>query len=168
MNRRFALFISLLFALTLIVSASTAASSYTIDAPVTSGTKMSASEWFASAKTRAMLTLSVSVDTISNLSDSDSDSYTSFWTNPSWVGISKSKQQVMVVGYITTSANTTVLVMIYTPGSGEIEYMPIVSTPALSDANAEMICMAALANDSTGDYEKNDPVEILSIIADLQ
>ncbi len=168
MKRKFILLITLLLTFTLVASTSMAATSYTIDAPITSGTKMSASEWYSNAKSRAMLTLSVSIDTISQLDDADSDSYTSFWLNSSWVGISKNKQQVMVVGYYSNSASTTVLVMIYTPQTGKIEYMPIVSKPAMSDVNAEMICLASLANESNSDYEKNDPTEIISIIADLQ
>lgn len=139
-----------------------------IDAATTSGIGYTASEWYATAKTRAMLTLSVSIDTIPHLSDSSTDAYISFWQNPSWVGISKNKRQVMVTGYYSSDTSTTVLVMIYTPSTGKIEYLPVVSRPALPDATAEMMCLAAIKNDPTDKYAKNDPYEILSIIEDLQ
>ena len=168
MKQKLLLSVALLLALTLAVSSSFAASSSTINATVTSGTKLSASEWYSSAKMRAMLTISLSVDTIPHLSDASSDVYTSFWLNSSWVGLSKSKNQVLVIGYYSTSKSTTVLVMIYTPGTGKIEYMPIVSTPAISDQYAEMLCESVISGDSnTLRYEKNDPLEILSIISDL-
>ena len=169
MKRILLLSFTTLLILTIALSPAMAATSYTIDASVTSGTKMTASEWYSTAKTRAMLTLSVSIDTLSQYSEADSDSYTSLWLNSSWVGLSKSKNQVMVAGYYSTSKNTTILVMIYTPSTGKIEYMPIVSTPAMSDANAEMVCEAVFSGDNnTSKYEKNDHIEILSIIADLQ
>jgi len=169
MKRILILTFTALLILVITLSPAMAATTYTIDASVTSGTKMTASEWYSTAKTRAMLTLSVSIDTLSQYSEADSDSYTSLWLNSSWVGLSKSKNQVMVAGYYSTSKNTTILVMIYTPSTGKIEYMPIVSTPAMSDANAEMVCEAVFSGDNnTSKYEKNDPIEILSIIADLQ
>ena len=169
MKRKLILLAALLSALMFTVPTSLADTWYTISAPVTSGTGLSATEWYSSAKMRAMLTLSLSIDTISELSDADSDSYTSFWFNSSWVGISKSRQQVMVAGYYSTSTKTTILVMVYTPSTGKIDYMPIVSSPALSDANAELICEAAFTGDGNNlQYEKNDLAEIISIIADLQ
>lgn len=169
MKRILILTFTALLILVITLSPAMAATTYTIDASVTSGTKMTASEWYSTAKTRAMLTLSVSIDTLSQYSEADSDSYTSLWLNSSWVGLSKSKNQVMVAGYYSTSKNTTILVMIYTPSTGKIEYMPIVSTPAMSDANAEVVCEAVFSGDNnTSKYEKNDPIEILSIIADLQ
>ena len=137
----------------------------TINAPITSGTDLSASEWYSSDKSRAMLTISVSMDTISKISDADSDSYTSFWTNPSWVGISGGKRQVMVTGYYGSEESTTVLVMIYTPSSGEISYLPMTFRPAIPDNTAEMFCVGAL--ETSASYEKNDPSTILSIISDL-
>ena len=140
----------------------------TIDAPFTSEIGLTASEWYATAKTRAMLTLSVSIDTIPHLSDNSSDAYTSFWLNPSWVGISKNKRQVIVAGYFSSDTSTTVLVMVYSPGTGKIEYLPAVSRPALPDATAEIMCLAAIQTNPTDKYVKNDPYEILSIIKDLQ
>ena len=147
MKRALFLSFATLLILSITLSSAMAATSYTIDASTTAATKMTASEWYSTAKTRAMLTLSVSIDTLSQYSAADSDSYTSFWLNSSWVGLSKSKNQVMVAGYYSTSSNTTILVMIYTPSTGKIEYMPIVSTPAMSDANAEMVCEAVFSGD---------------------
>ncbi len=166
--RKIIIFILLLSIGIMSFSFSWAAGSYTINAPLTSGTDLSASEWYATAKSRAMLTISVSIDTLSQISDADSNSYSSFWTNPSWVGVSRNKRQVMVVGYYSSSISTTVLVIIYTPSTGKIEYMPIVSRPAVSDDTAELLCLAAIKNDTTKEFEKNDAFEILSIIADLQ
>ncbi len=168
-NHKLVLSFVIMLVFSIILSSATAASSYTVDAPVTSGTKMTASEWYSTAKTRAMLTLNVSIDTLSQYSEADSESYSSLWLNSSWVGLSKSKNQVMVAGYYSTSKSTTILVMIYTPSTGKIEYMPIVSTPAMTNSNAEMICEAVFSGDNnTSKYEKNDPIEIMSIISDLQ
>ena len=158
----------LLIILILGISSSMAASSYTIDAPITSSVDLTASEWYSAANYRALLTVSVLIDTISQMSDDDSDSYASFLINPSWVAISSNKRQVMVAGYYSSSASTTVLVMIYTPGTGKIEYLPVVSRPAISDSLAETLCLTAIQNDKTNKYEKNDASEILSILADIQ
>ena len=167
MIRKFTVF-SLLVVLVLGISSSIADASYTIDAPITSSVGLSASEWYSSARFRALLTVSLSIDTFSKMSDADSDSYTAFWLNPSWVAISSNKRQVMVTGYYSTSTSTTVLVMIYTPSTGKIEYMPVVSSPAVSDSLAETLCLAAIQNDKTNKYEKNDASEIISILADVQ
>lgn len=169
MNRKFCLSLAIILILTITLSSAMAEISYTIDAPITSGTKMTASEWYSTAKTRAMLTLCMSIDTLSQYSEANSDSYSSFWLNSSWVGLSKSKNQVMVSGYFSTSKKTTMLVMIYTPSTGKIQYMPVVITPAMSDSDAAMVCESLLsADENTSKYEKNDLVELLNIIADLQ
>ncbi len=156
----------ILLSLLCIIASSSAASSYTITASVTNGTGLSAVEWYSSAQSRALLTISLSIDTIPNISDTDADSYTSFWLNPSWVGISTNKRQVMVSGYYSNSSSTTVLIMVYTPGTGKIEYIPMVMRPAISDDLAETLCLSAFSS-NTSSYERNSTSEIVTVLTEL-
>ena len=161
-----AIILGLVFLLVLSMSSlSVADSTITIDAPITSAMNMSATDWFSSAPMRAMLTIFTSVDTINKMEDGNSDSLTALWTNPSWVGISQNNRQVIVSGYFSTAASTTVLVMIFTPSTGKIEYMPITSKPAMPSSTAEMLCEAAMNQCSS--YKKNNQSDILSAISDL-
>ena len=71
----------------------------------------------------------------------------------------------MITGYFSSTTNTTVLVMLYRPDTGKIKYLPITSTPAMSDEIAQLACTTAMANDSTYASEKNDLVQMLSIVS---
>lgn len=170
MKRKMSLIIFLLFIMALILSTSIAASdTLTIDASITSSIKASAAEWYGSSQTRALLTVSLSADTIPHLENSDSDSYTGFWLNPSWVGISKSKQTLLVAGYYSNAKSTTILMIIYYPNTGKIQYLPAISTPPMTNANAEMLCESIIAdNKDTLAYERNDPTAILAVLASFQ
>ena len=73
----------------------------------------------------------------------------------------------MVAGYYSTSSSTTILAMIYTPSTGKVSCIPIISTPAVSDAIAEAACIAALSTDGNTTYTENSSLEILSVLSDL-
>ena len=109
--------LSLITALVLSLVIFTSASATTIKATGTATTKMTASQWFSDSQTRAWLTIALALDTFPQMSSVDSNAISDFVSRSSWVGLSKSKNQVMVMG---TYGSTTILIMLYTPAKGTI------------------------------------------------
>ena len=169
MRKKITVFLSLLSVFVLVFSISLADTSFTINAPITSANDYTASQWYSTSRARAALTVFITLDVIPQMDgiESVADTYTSIWEHPSWVGLSKSKNQVMVAEYFSDKISTTILVCIYTPSTGKIEYMPIISKPAIPDTTAELLCSAAIQNNNTSTYEKNDNKEVLSVVEDL-
>lgn len=137
---------------------------YTTEATITNQYSSSAKNWYSSKNNRAILTVLLSVDVFNDYKEKDSDAFQTIWTNTSIVGLSKSQEQLLVAGYYSTSESTTLIVMLYKPTTGKIDYMPIVITPSVSDDVAITMLEAAASSNSEGKYEKNDLDEVAKIV----
>ena len=172
MKRTLILFIAALFVFLSAVPAAMAAEWVLMDSVTTAETTLSASDWYASSRSRALLTVLLSIEAINDIGNPESGDFSSFWLNASWVGITKDKTQLVVVGYYGTGSKTTILTMIYTPGTKKIKYMADVQTPSLTSSKAESACEALLKSGASAEYtvnayKKNSPRDIVTLIRQL-
>ena len=132
-------------------------------ATVTNGMDYSATKWYSSEESRAMFTVSVTLDAFSNIKELDSDDISSFLYNDTWVGISKSKTQLMLVGYL----GPAMYFFIYSPLTGYVEYSKMtLSSGSLDSSTAALFAEGVLA-DQSSKYAKNSLSDILTVVASL-
>ena len=125
-----------------------------------------AKQWYENKDTRAMLTVALGADVFFQMEGFESDDLTSFLLNTSYVGISSNSRQLLLLGYY---GSTTILSIIYTPSTNEIEClkMELNGTP-LDDVTMKTVLLGTMQSaDNNASYEENDKTAILKQVQSL-
>lgn len=157
---------SLFFALLLICGNAYASDSFT-SAIFSKNTHITAEQWFSDEESRAMFTTLAAIELVKNIDELKStDALSEYLANPSWVGLSKSKKQIMSIGYL---GSVKILVALLTPETGIIEYLQMeISTSGNSD-NTESIVQSIIpqvfeSQGATSEYYQNNMESILTAV----
>lgn len=161
--------ISILLALLVVLCSTVAFASESFVSAIFSENVLSAETWFEDESTRAACTIFTAI----GITQYEAQSFKvlkDYLTNPSWIGISKSKKQIMTIGYRGTS-KTTVYIAIITPETGKIEYttmdMSSSSEDDMSKTVESLIPSILEAQDATSEYYENDLEQISKIMKQL-
>ncbi len=132
----------------------------------TNQVKATAAQWYSTETNRAALTVALCADVFYNKGTYGPNDIESYLTNPTYVGLSQNKNQLLVMGYYGTETEFTILVIVYTPSRDEIEYTEMKLTGSFrnqstADAMEGVLYSAMQSMNSKGQYEKNNPDLVL-------
>ena len=150
MNRRYCLILSVLL-LICTISACAESTNVNFDAALTNSTDHSASEWFFSKDTRALLTILLLVDCQSALSNNSTIDLGAVLASTSYVA--NSNTHILVAG----NDGSNIITIMYTPALKYAEYS-IFDSSDLNDLEIQGILTNILS--SFGEYFVNDAASI--------
>lgn len=132
--------------------------------------QLSTEQWFQDKSTRAACTVFAAIGFVKNSNDLIFEDLEDYLANPSWIGISKSKNQIMTVGYLGIN-KITIYIAVITPKTGKIEYTTIdMSSSKKEDMPkiVESLIPSILeAQYATSEYYENDLEEIANLMKQL-
>ncbi len=131
---------------------------------------LSAEQWFQDESTRAACTVFAAIGFVKNSNELIFEDLEDYLSNPTWIGISKSKKQLMTIGYLGIS-KITVYITVITPATGEIEY----TTMDMSSSNKDdmprivegLLPSILESQNATSEYYINNLDEIDDIMKQL-
>ena len=133
MKRILSILITIILVSTITCGIAVADSEWTkIDSNYASRGNATAQQWFSTEHNRALLTVLLAADVFISRGNFQADDLFSFLENTSYVGISSSSKQVLVMGYYGA---TTILTIVYTPSTNEIQYSEITESASPKTAS---------------------------------
>ena len=155
MKKRLLSSMCVIFLFTLIIGNASAMSK--TKGQLTKALGMNAKQLYASEESRALFTICLAADTLSTMKNVESDAFTSLVLNKTYVGLSSNQRQLCVTGYFGTT-KTSILIMIYTPSTNEIQYETIgLNGTGMTESFIDTMMVSSLKGmNKNGKYVEND------------
>ena len=126
---------------------------------------ITAEQWYSAEDSRAYFTLLTAIELIKDLHYIQED-LIDYVSNPSWVGISKSKEQITSIGYIIAPSSTTILIATLTPRTSKIEYqkkdVEESDSEIIASMMEEIVCDIFDSEEAEYEYCQNVSNEMMS------
>lgn len=132
-------------------------------ASFTSTVSLSAKEWYSTSETRALATLLLWSDVSLTLKRTSTSDMKGLLNNPSYVGISSSYRQVVIVFAYDSK---TISIVSYTPSTKEISYSEMKVNRELSSNEMDLL-MTAVYGSNIKDFSKNDRDDLTYCITQI-
>ena len=126
---------------------------------------ITAEQWYSAEDSRAYFTLLTAIEVIKDMHYIQDD-LIDYVSNPSWVGISKSKEQITSIGYIIAPSSTTILIATLTPRTSKIEYqkkdVEESDSEIIASMMEEIVCDIFDSEEAEYEYCQNVSNEMMS------